>query len=69
MFMILGQFMQMESLEVKDDQIATNGHIKQMVHQVHAKSFKVSTVFMNLCCSYDFIGSLSFETLTCTFET
>jgi hypothetical protein len=40
MSMILGQFMQMESLEVEDDQTTTNGGIKQMVHQVHGKSCK-----------------------------
>ncbi len=53
MSMILGQFMQMESLEVEDDQRAANGGIKQMVHQVHAKSCRVSTIFMSFCCSYD----------------
>jgi hypothetical protein len=42
--------MQMESLEVGDDQRAANGGIKQMVHQVHAKSCRVSTVFISLCC-------------------
>jgi hypothetical protein len=52
--MILGQFMQMESLEVEDDQRTANGGIKQMVHQVHAKSCRVSTIFMSLCCSCDF---------------
>jgi hypothetical protein len=51
--MILGKFMQMESLEVEDDQTAGNGGIKQMEHQVHAKSCRVSTVFMSLCCSCD----------------
>ncbi len=53
MSMILGQFMQMESLEIEDDQRVANGGIKQMVHQVHAKSCKVSTIFMNLCFSSD----------------
>jgi hypothetical protein len=53
MSMILGQFMQMENLEVEDDQTTANGGIKQMVHQVHAKSCRVSTIFMSLCCSYD----------------
>ncbi len=53
MSMILGQFMQMESLEVEDDQRAANGGIKQMVHQVHAKSCRVSIVFMSFCCSCD----------------
>jgi hypothetical protein len=43
----------MESLEVEDDQRATNDGIKQMVHQVHAKSCRVSTVFMSFCCCYD----------------
>jgi hypothetical protein len=45
--------MQMESLEVEEDQTATNGGVKQMVHQVHAKSCRVSIAFMSLCCSCD----------------
>jgi hypothetical protein len=32
----------MENLEIEDDQRAANGGIKQMVHQVHAKSCRIN---------------------------
>jgi hypothetical protein len=53
----------MDNLEIEDDQRAANGGIKQMVHQVHAKSYRIDIHKNKRMKSTDKLKHTSYTTL------